>query len=140
MFEDHLAQLDKRQRKISDYDYGEHWAELEGRGDTLVVTWGSTSGPVREALTRLRAEGADVRLLTVRLLAPEQPRKMAAALEGVKRILVVEQSHSRQFYRYLRAAYDLPGEVRVFSRPGPLPFRPAEIIAQLSDWCGGVKG
>jgi 2-oxoglutarate ferredoxin oxidoreductase subunit alpha len=65
---------------------------------------------------------------------------MAAALDGVKRMLVVEQSHSRQFYRYLRAAYDLPGEVRVFNRPGPLPFRPAEIIAQLSDWCGGVKG
>lgn len=140
MFEDHLAQLDKRQRKISDYDYGEHWADLEGSGDTLVVTWGSTCGPVREALTRLRADGAAVRLLAVRLLAPEQPRKMAAALEGVKRVLVVEQSHSRQFYRYLRATYDLPGEVRVFSRPGPLPFRPAEIIAQLSGWCGGVKG
>jgi len=139
MFEDHLSQLDKRQRKISDYEYGEHWADLEGGGDTLVITWGSTCGPVREALSRLRAEGEAVRLLAIRLLAPERPREMAAALEGVRRILVVEQSHSRQFYRYLRAAYDLPGEVRVFSRPGPLPFRPAEIIAQLSDWRGGDK-
>jgi 2-oxoglutarate ferredoxin oxidoreductase subunit alpha len=59
---------------------------------------------------------------------------MAAALKGIKRLLVVEQSHSKQFHRYLRAAYDLPAETRVFSRPGPLPFRPQEIIEQLADW------
>jgi 2-oxoglutarate ferredoxin oxidoreductase subunit alpha len=49
----------------------------------------------------------------------------------------VEQSHSRQFHRYLRAAYDLPAEVRVFNRPGPLPFRPNEIIEQLEKWGEG---
>ncbi len=139
MSEDHLAQLDKRQRKISSYHYGDHWADLDGSGDTLVITWGSSCGPVREALSRLWASGRDVRLLAIRLLAPEQPKAMSAAFEGVKRVLVVEQSHSRQFYRYLRAAYDLPGEVRVFNQPGPLPFRPAQIIAQLADWCGGEK-
>jgi len=60
------------------------------------------------------------------------------ALKGVKRLLVVEQSHSKQFYRYLRAAYDLTAEVRVFNRPGPLPFRPNEIIQQLNDWDQGI--
>ena len=70
----------------------------------------------------------------MRLLAPESPVELAAALEGVKQLLVVEQSHSRQFYRYLRAAYDLNAEVKVFNRPGPLPFRPNEIIEQLADW------
>ena len=61
---------------------------------------------------------------------------MAAALDGVNRLLIVEQSHSRQFHRYLRAAYDLNAEVRVFNRPGPLPFRPNEIIQQLAAWAG----
>ena len=100
----------------------------------MVITWGSTFGPVREALSRLREQGRDIRMLAIRLLAPERPGEMAAALEGVKRILVIEQSHSRQFHRYLRAAYDLPGEVRVFNRPGPLPFRPNEIIEQLNEF------
>jgi 2-oxoglutarate ferredoxin oxidoreductase subunit alpha len=103
------------------------------------MSWGSSCGPIREALARLRQAGQDIRLLAIRLLAPERPLEMARALEGVKRVLVVEQSHSRQFHRYLRAAYDLPGEVRVFNRPGPLPFRPQEIIDQLGDWCGGRK-
>ena len=41
-----------------------------------------------------------------------------AALNGVKRILVVEQTHGAQFNKYLRAHYDLPAPVRVFNRPG----------------------
>ena len=57
-----------------------------------------------------------------------------AALAGVARVLVVEQSHGAQFHRYLRAHYDLPGSVRAFHRPGPLPIRPNEIFRQLADW------
>jgi 2-oxoglutarate ferredoxin oxidoreductase subunit alpha len=136
--EDHYSQLEKRQRKINDFEYGQHWADLEGNGDTAVITWGSTTGPVREALSRLKEQGEGVRLIALRLLAPERPSDMAAALKGVKRLLVVEQSHSRQFHRYLRAAYDLPAGTRVFNRPGPLPFRPGEIIGQLADWTEGA--
>lgn len=132
--EDHLAQLEKRERKINGFNYGGHWADLEGSGDTAVITWGSTTGPVREALSRLRGSGEDIRLIAIRLLAPERPADMAAALKGIKRLLVIEQSHSKQFYRYLRAAYDLPAEIKLFNRPGPLPFRPNEVIEALADW------
>jgi len=132
--EDHFAQLEKRERKINDFDYGAHWADLEGGGETAVITWGSTTGPVREALSRLSVQGEDIRLIALRLLAPERPEDMAAALKGVRRLLVVEQSHSKQFYRYLRAAYDLPSEIKLFNRPGPLPFSPNEIIEALADW------
>ena len=134
--EDHYAQLEKRNQKITDFDYGEHWAIQEGAGATAVITWGSSTGPVREALSRLAEQGEDIRLISLRLLAPERPLEMAAALKGVERILVVEQSHSRQFHRYLRAAYDLNADVRVFNRPGPLPFRPGEIMEQLTLWHG----
>lgn len=132
--EDHLAQLEKRERKINGFNYGGHWADLEGSGDTAVITWGSTTGPVREALSRLRESGEDIRLIAIRLLAPERSADMAAALKGIERLLVIEQSHSKQFYRYLRAAYDLPAEIKLFNRPGPLPFRPNEVIEALADW------
>jgi 2-oxoglutarate ferredoxin oxidoreductase subunit alpha len=132
--EDHFTQLDKRNQKIAGFDYGRHWAELKGGGQTAVITWGSSTGPVREALDRLREKGIDMRMISLRLLAPERPQEMAVALEGVQNLLVVEQSHSKQFYRYLRAAYDLPPQVRLFNRPGPLPFRPNEIIEQLAEW------
>ena len=132
---DHLAQLDKRQRKISGFDYGEHWAELSGGdSETAIITWGSTTGAVREAAERLAAQGHAVRLVAIRLLAPASPERLQAALAGCTRALVVEQSHSRQFYRYLRAYYDLPAELSVLARPGPLLITPAEVVSHMENW------
>ncbi|MBW7848866.1 MAG: 2-oxoacid:acceptor oxidoreductase subunit alpha [Rhodospirillales bacterium] len=132
---DHLAQLDKRLHKLTDYQYGDHWAVVEGEGDVAVLTWGSTTGAVREALALAQADGLKARLVAPRLLYPAQPEKMAEALDGVKRILVVEQSHLGQFHKYLRAEYDLPTrDVTLFNRPGPLPMRPGEIRQRLLSW------
>jgi 2-oxoglutarate ferredoxin oxidoreductase subunit alpha len=131
---DHLAQLEKRQRKLAALDCAERWASVEGEGDIAVVTWGSCTAPVREAFARARADGVSARLVSLRLLAPAQPARLKKALEGVKRVLVVEQSFSGQFYRYLRAEYDLPADVQSVRRPGPLPFRPDEIHQLLLKW------
>jgi len=124
---DHLAQMDKRARKLAQFDPGDHWASLEGEGEIAVITFGSCTGPVREAFARARADGIAARLVSLRLLSPAQPERLQRALAGVKRVLVVEQNHSGQFLRYLRGEYDLPGVVTSLRRPGPLPFRPEEI-------------
>ena len=126
---DHLAQMDKRARKMTTLDPGDAWASVEGEGDTAIVTFGSCTGPVREALART---GRKIRLVSLRLLSPAQPERLAQALAGVKRVLVVEQNHSGQFLRYLRSEYALPGEVKSLRRPGPLPFRPEEICRELA--------
>jgi 2-oxoglutarate ferredoxin oxidoreductase subunit alpha len=128
---DHIAQLDKRQRKIESFDYGDLWAEIEGDGEIAVITWGSPTAPIREALQAARRAGVAIRLVALRLISPAQPQKLARALDGVKRVLIVEQSHSGQFWRYLRAHYDLPGVVVPIHRSGPLPFRPGEILEHL---------
>jgi len=131
---DHSAQMDKRLRKLTSFNYGDHWADIDGDGETAILTWGSTSGPVTEALNRVRADGGNARLIKIRLLLPVQPERFAAALEGVKRVLIIEQTHGQQFYRYLRAHYELPDDVQVFAKPGPLPIRPAEVVERLANW------
>ncbi|MCC7461444.1 MAG: 2-oxoacid:acceptor oxidoreductase subunit alpha [Gammaproteobacteria bacterium] len=123
----HLQQLDKRRAKLEQFDYGTHWATLEGEGATAVLTWGSLTGAAREAIELCRAAGRKVRLIAPRLLAPVRPAAMRAALGGVARLLVVEQTHSAQFYRYLRAHYDLPADTQVLNRPGPLPINALDI-------------
>jgi 2-oxoglutarate ferredoxin oxidoreductase subunit alpha len=131
---DHLTQLDKRRDKLLQFDYGDAWAEIEGDGATVILSWGSSTAPVQEAAARARAAGQAVKVVSLRLLAPAQPARLAAALQGVQRLLVVEQSHSAQFYSYLRAHYELPAPVSVFNRPGPLPIRPAEVLDRLLNW------
>jgi 2-oxoglutarate ferredoxin oxidoreductase subunit alpha len=131
---DHRAQLDKRRDKLDHFDFGDHWANVEGAGDLAVLTWGSLTSSAREAITRAATDGIDARLVAPRLLLPTQPERLAKALHGVKRMLVVEQTHSGQFYRYLRAHYDLPAPVRVFNRPGPLPITAGEIHRAITEW------
>lgn len=128
---DHAKQLNKRQRKLAQFDFGQLWADVEGEGTIAIVTWGSATGPAREAAKRLSAAGKKVRLVSLRLLLPAQPEKLAQALKGVTKVLVVEQSHDAQFHKFLRAHYDLPGTVKAFHRPGPLPVRPKEIETLL---------
>lgn len=131
---DHCAQLDKRRDKLETFNYGTHWATLEGEGELAVITWGSLTGAVREAIARARAEGAAVRLVAPRLIAPARPQEMTAALAGVRKALIVEQTHSAQFHRYLKAHYELPEQVRVLHAPGPLPLRPGQIHRALVEW------
>ena len=128
---DHLAQLDKRRDKLDAHPYGSLWATLEGTGGTAVLTWGSLTGVVREGIAQARAAGVSARLIAPRLLSPTRPAEMSAALAGVERLLVVEQSHGAQFLKYLRAHYDLPANVSVLHRPGPLPIRPHEVCRRL---------
>jgi 2-oxoglutarate ferredoxin oxidoreductase subunit alpha len=52
----------------------------------------------------------------------------------VRSVLVVEQNHSAQLYRYLRAECDLPGAVSSLHRPGALQFSPGEIHRELVEW------
>jgi 2-oxoglutarate ferredoxin oxidoreductase subunit alpha len=131
---DHLKQLDKRRDKLDNFNYGDHWAAVEGKGDLVVLTWGSLTTTAREAISRAAADGINVRLVAPRLLAPVQPERLKAALAGAKRILVVEQTHGAQFHKYLRAHYDLPAPVRVFNRPGPLPITAGEIHSAIAEW------
>lgn len=131
---DHRVQLDKRLRKLEQYDYGELWADVEGQGDRAIVTFGSAAAPLREALQRLRERGVDVRLIALRLLAPLSQARFDEALDGVAQVLVVEQNHGAQLYRYLRAMLDLPGRPQTFHRPGPLPLRPGELVNAILAW------
>ncbi|NOZ65909.1 MAG: 2-oxoacid:acceptor oxidoreductase subunit alpha [Alphaproteobacteria bacterium] len=136
LMEDHRDQMDKRDRKVAEFNYGDHWADVEGDADSelVVLTWGSTTNAVREGIERLRAEGVSCKLVAMRLLSPALPDYFDQAVKGAKRILVVEQSHSGQFLKLLRANYDMPGEIKSFRRPGPLIIRPGEIVDTIKDW------
>ena len=113
-----------------------HWADIEGdpAAPLAIVTFGSCTGPVREALARAAADGVAARLVSLRLLAPLPAARLAAALDGASRVLVIEQNHSAQLYKYLRGECDLPGRVGSLHRAGALQFHPDEIHRHLLEW------
>ena len=130
----HALQLDKRARKLDAFDYGARWADVEGDASLAVITFGSTSGAVREAARHASDRGVPVRVITIRLLAPLKPDLVRRALAGVSRAIVVEQNHGGQLHRYLRSMVDFDCPLSSFHRPGPLPLRPGTLAQMLLEW------
>ena len=136
MARDHQQQLEKRYNKLVRFDYGEDWAVQNGEGELCLLTWGSSSGVVEEAAHRLRAAGMAIQTLTIRLLSPLPIDQFQAALQEIKKIVVVEQNQHGQLFHYLNSLNLLPEGTRVLAHPGPLPIRPAEVVAFIEGWCG----
>ncbi len=128
---DHVAQIEKRWRKLDVYDFGPDWAHVDGEGDLAIVSWGSSVAPAREAAARLRAEGQTVRVVALRLIAPARPRELLALLAGARRTTVIELNHRGQLFHYLRSEGALPAGAESLSRPGPLPLTAREICTRL---------
>ena len=127
---DHQQQLKKRQDKLEQFDYGAHWAALEGAGPVAIVSFGSSSAAVAEAAMQLGDNGTPARTIALRLLAPLQTEALAQALAECERVVVVEQNHGAQLYRYLRAQMDFQQPVHSYAMAGPVPLN-AQHIAQF---------
>jgi len=128
----HAAQIAKRAKKLQQFDAGDLWGETWGAGDTAVLAFGSAVGPARVAAQRLTATGRPTRVIGLRQLSPIPLGALGRALAGVQRTVVVEQNHGAQLYHYLRGHDAVPAGAESIARPGPLPFRPAEITAHLA--------
>jgi 2-oxoglutarate ferredoxin oxidoreductase subunit alpha len=128
----HVAQINKRARKFDLFDPGPFWGEAWGEGDTAIITFGSCVASAREAAARRTEAGQPTRVIALRVLSPVPRKAILGKLEGVKRVVVLEQNHSGQLLKHLLANKAVPVSAEGISRPGPLPFRPNEIVRQLA--------
>lgn len=124
----HLQQLDKRAQKLREFEFGESWAEIEGKGDHVILCWGSVSQVAFEAARRMRRDGTNVKVIALRLLAPLQVDTLLKELAGCEHLLIVEQNHGAQFRAWIRSHIDIPCQHISLAQPGPLPIRPGQII------------
>jgi 2-oxoglutarate/2-oxoacid ferredoxin oxidoreductase subunit alpha len=124
---DHQLQLQKRARKLTDHDYGDAWGRVSGSGSVAMICFGSASAAVEEAAEVLARDGVETLSIALRLLAPLQGDQLLAALAGCQRIVVVEQNHSAQLYRYLRGQLDFNGSLHSYAVAGPVPPNSARV-------------
>jgi 2-oxoglutarate ferredoxin oxidoreductase subunit alpha len=80
----------------------------EARGDVAVVGWGSTYGPIHQAVRNLRDKGWSISHIHLRYLWPF-PTNLGDLLRGFGRVLVPEMN-AGQLVTILRAQYLIPAE------------------------------
>ncbi|MCP3859533.1 MAG: hypothetical protein GY704_07765, partial [Phycisphaeraceae bacterium] len=85
-------------------------ADPDPAADTLVISYGVTAGAARAAIARLRSEGIPTSGLVVQSLWPIPETALAAAFEGIDRVIVPELNMGL----YRREIDRLAGERQVF--------------------------
>jgi len=98
--------------------------------ETGILCWGSSVGPLREAMQRLN--NPNIGVFAPQMLMPLPARDMQDFIDSCDRIVVMELSYSEQFFRYLRAYVDLPrGRTSVYKRSGGKALTAGEIETYL---------
>jgi 2-oxoglutarate ferredoxin oxidoreductase subunit alpha len=126
----HQAQTDARKAKIDGIANGipeQDVALGSSSGKLAVVGWGSTYGPIHQAVKRARAKGLDVSHIHVRHVWP-LPRNLGDLLRGYEKILVPEMN-AGQFKTVLRDQYLV--DARPLTKTSGKPFTIAELEAAI---------
>ncbi len=99
--------------------------------ETTLVGWGSTYGPIREAVERANRAGGSVNAFHFTDLWPF-PREAAKQLvESAKRLVAVENNATGQFAWLLRAETGVQVDDQIHRFDGR-PFSPGDILARLA--------
>ena len=98
-------------------------------GKLAVVGWGSTFGPIHQAVRRARNKGHDVSHIHIRHIWP-LPRNLGELLKGYDRILVPEMN-TGQLKTVLRDQYLV--DAKPLNKISGQPFRIAEIEAAIEE-------
>ncbi len=129
----HMAMTAKRRNKLRKLAEEIPVPEVFGdqEGDTLMVGWGSTYGPIHDAAKQAREHGEKVGALHLRHLHP-LPNGLEKIFEKFKRIVTVEMNDQGvygfgQLATILRARYCEP-KITSFTKTDGLTFRVKEIL------------
>ncbi len=137
----HMKMTAKRREKLKKLAATLPTPELAGdqSGDVLLVGWGCTYGPIREAMGRLRGAGAKVGHLQMRHLHPLAPG-LADIFARYKHVLVVE-INDEGLYGYgqlttlLRGCFCNPA-IESITKTDGLTYKVSEIVERVAKKIG----
>ncbi len=134
----HVKMMNKRRDKIRKLADSLPPSKVFGdqEGDTLLVGWGSTWGPIRETVIRARSNGEKMGHLQIRYLNP-LPNDLEEIFNRYKNIVVVEMNHEGlygygQLASMLRALTCNPG-IRSLAKTDGLTFKIREILKGVQE-------
>src|SRR5205814_816340 len=129
----HMAMTAKRRKKIQTLAAELPLPKVYGpsEGNVLLVGWGSTQGPIREAVDKARASGDSVSSLHFKYLNP-LPNGLENIFAGFNHVLVVEMNDEGtygygQFAGSLRARFCDPN-IRGTNKTDGLTCKVADIL------------
>jgi 2-oxoglutarate/2-oxoacid ferredoxin oxidoreductase subunit alpha len=131
----HQAMTDIRKSKvdgIADHIPAQEVCLGAKGGKLAIVGWGSTFGPIHQAVRRARAKGADVSHIHIRHIWP-MPRNLGELLHSYDKVIVPEMN-TGQLKTVLRDQFLV--DAKPLNKVSGQPFRIAEIEAAIEGALG----
>jgi 2-oxoglutarate ferredoxin oxidoreductase subunit alpha len=127
-----VEQVDKRQRKVETARQEEEWDYREfgdPDADTLVLSWGSNEGAIREGMDLLEDDGVDVRFISVPYIFPRPD--LTAEVEAAETTIVVECNATGQFADIVE--HDTLERVERVTKYTGVRFKADELASEIKD-------
>ena len=130
---------DKRMRKLSQFA-----EELEERNtettkfygpeeaEATIVSWGSTKGPIREAMKLLKQDAITVNYLQVLYLVPFPKNRTEEALNKAKKSIVIESNKTSQLSSLIREHLLRDVDHKILKYDGR-PFNPRSLAEKIKE-------
>ena len=125
-----IEQVDKRERKVETAKNEEDWSYREfgdSEAETLVISWGSNEGAIREAMSILDDEGIDVRFVSVPYIFPRPD--LTDAIEAAEESIVVECNAMGQFADLIE--HDALTRVKRINKYNGVRFKADELAEEI---------
>jgi len=131
--ENHVAMQTKRWSKLAPLQNGaaRHATLGEEQPEIAILGFGSTYGPVREAVERAQAEGISVGAFYPRVLGPFPAEKVKEFTAKATRVIVPEVNFTGQLARLVRAECEIRLESR--AKCDGLPFTGEDIYEMITE-------
>jgi 2-oxoglutarate ferredoxin oxidoreductase subunit alpha len=100
--------------------------------DATIVAWGSTKGPIREAMKLLSEEGVNINYLQIVFITPFPFREVSRILDSAKKIIVVENNKTSQLSSLIREHLLITVDHQILKYDGR-PFDPGDLSMRIKE-------
>jgi 2-oxoglutarate/2-oxoacid ferredoxin oxidoreductase subunit alpha len=127
-----IAMTTKRMKKVETMKKDVRGPQMYGDegADTVFVSWGSSRGPVIDAMEMLKGKGVKSRLMHFTWLYPFPDKGVAEILSSAKRVIDVEQNATGQLASLIREHTGIEIKQKILKFDGR-PFYPEEIVEKV---------
>jgi 2-oxoglutarate ferredoxin oxidoreductase subunit alpha len=125
-----VEQVDKRQRKVQTAREEEAWDYREfgdPDADTLVLSWGSNEGAIREGMELLAEDGLDIRFISVPYIFPRPD--LTEEVREAETTIVVECNATGQFADLIE--HDVLERVERINKYTGVRFKADELASEI---------
>jgi 2-oxoglutarate ferredoxin oxidoreductase subunit alpha len=130
MFDKRFKKLDVLINQLENYET----TKLHGPegADATILGWGSTKGPIREAIKLLGKEGLKINYLQIVYLTPFPVANVQRILKSTKKTVVVENNKTSQLSSLIREHLLMTVDHKILKYDGR-PFNPEELSQRIKE-------